>query len=98
MSRAAYEMTPRLVRGTWVSGGAAVEFSSTAPMMRAMVRTASSGYLPTEVSPGQHDRVGAVEHGVGDVGGLGPGGAGVLDHRLEHLGGHDHRLGVLAAI
>ena len=44
-------MTPRLVRGTWVSGGTAAEFCSTAEMMRAIVRTASSGYLPTEVSP-----------------------------------------------
>ncbi|SHZ44273.1 Uncharacterised protein [Mycobacteroides abscessus subsp. abscessus] len=51
MSRAAYEMTPRLVRGTWVSGGALTEWLSTADTMRAMVRTASSGYLPTEVSP-----------------------------------------------
>ena len=45
--------------------------------------------------PGEHHRVGTVEHRVGDIGGLGPGGPGVLDHRLEHLGRHDHRLGVL---
>ncbi len=51
ISRAAYEMTPRLVRGTWVSGGALTEWLSTADTMRAIVRTASMGYLPTEVSP-----------------------------------------------
>ncbi|CKU69584.1 Uncharacterised protein [Mycobacterium tuberculosis] len=51
MSRAAYEMTPRLVRGMCVNGGAAVEFSSTAQMMRDIVRTAARGYFPTEVSP-----------------------------------------------
>jgi hypothetical protein len=44
----------------------------------------------------QHDRVRAVQDRVGDVGRLGarrPRGA---DHRLEHLGGDDHRLGPLA--
>ena len=46
----------------------------------------------------QHHGVGAVEHGVRDVGGLGPGRPGVLDHRLEHLGGHDHRLGAAAGL
>ena len=43
---------------------------------------------------GQHDRVGAVEHGVRDVGCFGSGGTGVLDHRFEHLGRDDDRLGV----
>ena len=37
-----------------------------------------------------------VEDGVRHVGRLGPGGPGVRDHRLEHLGGHDDGLGVLA--
>ncbi len=41
---------------------------------------------------GQHDRVGAVEDGVGDVGDLGARRAGALDHRAQHLGGGDHRL------
>ena len=44
---------------------------------------------------GEHHRVGSVEHRVGNVRGLRPGGPRVLDHRLEHLGGHDDRLGVL---
>jgi len=35
---------------------------------------------------GEHDGVGAVVDGVGDVGSLGAGGARVLDHRLEHWG------------
>ena len=39
----------------------------------------------------QHHCGGAVEHGVGDVGGLGPGGRRRVDHRLEHLGGGDDR-------
>ena len=42
---------------------------------------------------GEHQRVGAVEDGVRGVGGLGAGRAGVLDHRLEHLGGDDDGLG-----
>src|SRR5699024_11036691 len=46
-----YEMTPRLVRGMWTRSGAAVESASTARAIDDMVRTASYGYLPTEVSP-----------------------------------------------
>ena len=42
----------------------------------------------------EHDRVGAVEDRVGDVGRLGAGGPRRVDHRLEHLGGGDHRLAV----
>src|SRR6266567_1541810 len=38
---------------------------------------------------GEHDGVGAVVDGVGYVGGLGSGGARVLDHGLEHLGRRD---------
>ncbi len=44
---------------------------------------------------GEHDGVGAVVDGVGYVGGLGAGGARVLDHGLEHLGGGDDGLAVL---
>ena len=44
--------------------------------------------------PGQHDRIRAVEDGVGHVGSLGPGGTGIFDHGIQHLGGHNHRLGV----
>ena len=46
---------------------------------------------------GEHQGVGAVEHRVGDVGGLGAGGAGLLHHRFEHLGGDDHRPAEAAA-
>ena len=52
------------------------------------------GVLADAGLAGEHDRVGAVHDGVGDVGGLGAGGAGVVDHRVEHLGGDDDRLGV----
>ena len=44
---------------------------------------------------GEHDGVGAVVDGVGDVGGFGAGGARVFDHRLEHLRGGDDGLAVL---
>jgi len=40
---------------------------------------------------GQHDRVGAVENGVGDVGRFRPGGPGLVGHALQHLGGDDDR-------
>lgn len=43
---------------------------------------------------GEHDGVGAVDDGVGDVGCFGSGGAGVVDHRVEHLGGDDDGFGV----
>ena len=33
----------------------------------------------------QHDAVGSVQHGVGHVAALGAGGAGLLDHALQHL-------------
>ena len=41
---------------------------------------------------GEHQRVGAVEHRVGDVRRLGAGRARLLHHRLEHLRRDDHRL------
>ena len=48
---------------------------------------------------GEHDGVGAVEDGVGDVGGLRAGGAGGAGHGLEHLGGGDDGLaGFVAAL
>ena len=40
----------------------------------------------------QHEGVGAVEDGVGHVGRLGPRRPVPLHHRLQHLGGDDHRL------
>ena len=42
---------------------------------------------------GEHHGIGAVEDRVGHVGDLGARGAGRVDHRLEHLGGRDRRLG-----
>ena len=42
--------------------------------------------------PREHHTVSAVQHGVGHVGRLGPGGARVLDHALKHLGGRDDGL------
>ncbi len=44
----------------------------------------------------EHHRVGAVVDGVGHVAGLGPRGAGIFDHRLQHLGGRDDRLAIIA--
>ena len=40
---------------------------------------------------GEHDRVAAVENGVGDVGGLRARGTGIVDHAFQHLGGGDDR-------
>ena len=71
-------------------------WSSVFSMIRAMVRTAANGVLADAGLAGEHERVGAVEHGVGGVGGLGAGRPAVLDHRLEHLGRDDDRLGAAA--
>ena len=38
---------------------------------------------------GQHDTVRAIKDRVGNIAGLGPGGSGLLHHRLKHLGGAD---------
>src|SRR5438876_5779979 len=43
---------------------------------------------------GEHDRVGLLEYGIGDVGHLGAGRHRVLDHRLQHVRGDDDRLAV----
>ena len=47
---------------------------------------------------GQHHRVAAVENGIGDIVGLGAGRTRVVDHRLEHLRGGDHRLARVIAL
>ena len=60
----------------------------------AIVLDRLDGVLADAGLAGEHHGVGAVDDGVGDVGGLGAGGAGVVDHRVEHLGGDDDRLGV----
>ena len=54
-------------------------------------RTALGGIAAGGRLGRQHDGVGAVEDRGGDVGDLGPGGAKVRHHRLQHLGGDDHR-------
>ena len=36
-----------------------------------------------------HDGIGAVENRIGHIADLGPGGHGVVDHALHHLGGGD---------
>ena len=56
------------------------------------------GVLPHARLAGEHHGVGAVEDRVRDVGGLRAGRPRVGDHRLEHLGRHDHRLGVAAGL
>ena len=43
------------------------------------------GVVPLGGLPAQHDGVVAVQHGIGHVAGLGAGGAGLLDHALQHL-------------
>ena len=45
----------------------------------------------------QHDRVGAVENGGGDVGDFSAGRHRARDHRFQHLRGDDHRLAGAAA-
>ena len=44
----------------------------------------------------EHDAVGAVQHRVRDVGGLGARGPGRADHRLQHLRGDDRRAATAA--
>ena len=41
---------------------------------------------------GKHNRTGTVVDGVGHIGRFGPGGAGILDHGIQHLRGRDHLL------
>mmetsp|Transcript_24761 Transcript_24761/g.72516 ORF Transcript_24761/g.72516 Transcript_24761/m.72516 type:complete len:229 (-) Transcript_24761:1061-1747(-) len=49
------------------------------------------GIFPLGRFPAQHDRVGAVVHGVGHVGHLGPSRTRILSHRFEHLRRDDDR-------
>ena len=48
--------------------------------------------LPCRRLAGKHNGAGAVIDGVGHVGDLRPGGPGILDHGVQHLGGGDHGL------
>mmetsp|Transcript_15049 Transcript_15049/g.35858 ORF Transcript_15049/g.35858 Transcript_15049/m.35858 type:complete len:510 (+) Transcript_15049:276-1805(+) len=50
------------------------------------------GVVPGGCLAGEHHAVGAVEHGVGDVGCFGTRRAGALPHRLQHLGRRYHGL------
>src|SRR5262249_29473932 len=43
----------------------------------------------------EHDRVGAFQHGIGDIGDLAAVGFYAVDHALHHLGGNDHRFGAV---
>jgi len=47
---------------------------------------------------GEHDCVGSVDDGVGDVGDLGSGGSGMVCHGFEHLCGCDDGLACLVAL
>jgi hypothetical protein len=51
---------------------------STSSTIRVIVRIDSTGYLPTLVSPESITASGSVEYRVGDIGGLGPGGPGLV--------------------
>ena len=94
-SAAALAITPPRVRGCQsIAAIRASPWSSVDSMMRAIVSHGLDGVLPHARLAGQHHRVGAVEHGVGDVGGLRAGRPRRGDHRLEHLGRDDDRLGV----
>ena len=45
---------------------------------------------------GQHDGIGAVHHGIGDIGDLRPRRNGRRDHGFHHLRGHDHDFVLMA--
>jgi hypothetical protein len=62
--------------------------------MRSIVVTVAHGVVPDRRLTAQHDGARAVEHGVGDVGHLGPRGHLRVRHRLEHLGRHHDGAGV----
>ena len=63
--------------------------------MRAMVFTASSGYLPTDVSPDSMTASAPSSTALATSDASARVGPGVLDHRLQHLGGDDDGFGVL---
>ena len=66
--------------------------SSVLSTIRAIVCTVTTGYCADAGLARQHHRVGPVEDRVRHVGRLGAGRPRGGDHRLEHLGRHDHRL------
>ncbi len=71
----------------WISGA-----SSAASAIVAIARHGLDRVAPDARLGRQHHRRGAVDHRVGDVGDLGAGRLGRLDHRLEHLRRRDHEL------
>ena len=91
-------MTPPRVDGCQlIAVIRASPWSSVDSMIRAITLDRLDGELTDAGLAGEHDRVGTVEHRVGDVGRLSPGRARRRDHRLEHLGGDDDGLGVAAS-
>lgn len=56
------------------------------------------GVVPLGGLTGQHDTVGSVENGVGDIGDFGTGRTRVVGHGLQHLGGTDDGLALDVAL
>ena len=73
-------------------------WSSVDSMMRAIVSTASIGYSPTLVSPDSITASAPSSTALATSEASARVGRGVVDHRLQHLGGHDDRLGVAAGL
>ena len=73
MSLAALTIAPPEVRGLCCSPRTWCPLASTERMIRLIVATACTGYLPDARLAGQHHRVGAVDHRIRHVGRLGPG-------------------------
>jgi hypothetical protein len=63
-----------------------------------MTTTNLKGVISLSSFSGQHDAIGSIENGVGNVGGLSAGRPRLLDHRLQHLGGANHTLAGLVAL
>ena len=67
--------------------------ASASRMMRSIICTASTRIGPGRGFGGKHQRIAAVEHGIGHVGSFGARGARILRHGFEHLRRGDHRHG-----
>ena len=68
---------------------------SASTTMRAIIDDRLDRVLAHGRLAGEHHGVGAVVNRIGHVGDLGARGARILDHRLQHLRGRDHRLAEL---
>ena len=66
--------------------------SSAAVTVSTMVDRASMGYLPEAVSPESMTQEVPSNTALATSDDLGPGGAGIADHGVQHLGGGDDRL------